>query len=215
MQKKICLNGTYEHLGDNLKEGYGTCGCIDVETTGLSFDNDEIIELALVLFEYDRKTGIILKIIDEYVGLREPTCLIGRDAYNTHGLDKNDLQEKELDMNIIISLLKKAELLVSHNAMFDYNFMTPLLCDTFAIPWYCSMNGINWRGEGFYSKGLQNLLVSHGLKVTQAHRALDDARAVVALLGQFNKEGKPYLRKLLENGPHIVPKFTLNRDINY
>ena len=45
---------------------------VDVETTGLDHRSDEVVELAIVLFAYDRSTGRILDIIDNYTGLRDP-----------------------------------------------------------------------------------------------------------------------------------------------
>ena len=47
-------------------------GCVvDVETTGFS-PIDEVVEIGLVLFAFERQNGQILGIIEEYAGLREP-----------------------------------------------------------------------------------------------------------------------------------------------
>lgn len=204
--------GTYNTLLDYSHEEqpsftYGIGGCIDVETTGLSPHDDEVIELALVLFFYNHKTGEIAEMLDEYTGLREPDCSISRGASRVHGLTKRKLKGKDLDKGKILALLKQADFLISHNARFDYSFVTPLFPEVAAKPWYCSMNGINWRGKGFSSKGLQNLLNDHGIEVVQSHRALADARAVVTLLGRCNKKGKPYLSELLKSSPAVDRTF--------
>lgn len=172
-----------------------------METTGLSPYTNEIIELGLVLFAFNRQTGKIIEVLEEYTGLREPVCSISWGASRVHGLTKRQLKGKDLDREKIASLLRQAEFLVSHNARFDYAFVAPFFPEAVAKPWYCSMNGVSWRKEGFGSKGLQSLLVDHQIAVARSHRALDDARAVVALLGRHDRTGKPYLTALLTGRP--------------
>ena len=46
-----------------------------VETTGFSLRNDEIIELAIALFRYDRVAGHVLDIAGEYSGPVAPFLL--------------------------------------------------------------------------------------------------------------------------------------------
>ena len=70
-----------EHtLTDKDPFSYGIAGCIDVETTGLSPYTNEIIELGLVLFAFNRQTGKIIEVLEEYTGLREPVCSISWGA---------------------------------------------------------------------------------------------------------------------------------------
>ena len=173
--------------------------CIDVETTGLSPQYDEVIEIALLLFVYSSKTDEISKIIDEYTGLREPKRPISRGAYRVHGLTKHKLKGKIIDNARVVGLLKQTDFFISHNAKFDRSFIIPLFPEVAGKPWYCSMNSINWCHKGFNSKGLQNLLAAHGIQVARSHRALDDARAVVALINKRNPKGKTYLSELLGN----------------
>ncbi len=183
---------------------FGIGGSIDVETTGLSPEHDEIIEFALILFLYNRKTGEIGKTLEEYSDLREPKCSISKGAYMVHKINKHKLKGKTLDKNKILTLIDKTDFLVSHNAKFDYRFVTSILPETAEKAWFCTMNGICWHGEGFGSKSLQNLLHNHGIKVVQSHRALYDARAIVTLLKRYNKKGRPYLRELLNEGPVVI-----------
>lgn len=71
-----------------IHEGLGLV--LDVETTGLSPINDEVIEIALKLFSFDQQTGDILTIKDERSYLREPETTSAlrnyNQAYKIHGI---------------------------------------------------------------------------------------------------------------------------------
>lgn len=173
-------------------------GIIDVETTGFSPYKEEIIELGLVLFSFNRSTGQVIDLVDEYTGLREPAVPISRGASMVHGLGMNVLRGKELDQPRIRSMLCRAEFITAHNARFDYSFVVKMFHEAVQKPWLCTMSGINWSARGFRSKKLQELIIQHGIEVQRCHRAADDARAVLALL---SLRGKNYLPELLRSKP--------------
>ena len=45
---------------------------VDVETTGINPDCDKIIELGICLFEYDRESGRIYKVLGSWEWLEDP-----------------------------------------------------------------------------------------------------------------------------------------------
>lgn len=182
---------------ENNESDLGIGGFIDVETTGLDPKKDEVIELCLILFSFNRETYEIIEIMDTYSGLREPFIPIKRAATKVHGITKKSIRGMCLDHDRIEAMLEKTEFLVAHNANFDRGFVEPLFPVSSAKPWFCSMNGIDWGNKGCASKGLQNLLKDHGIEVSQAHRATDDAKAAVELLSKCDKSGKTYLSELL------------------
>ncbi len=171
----------------------GIAGCIDVETTGLYPGNDEIIELALVLFSYDRQG--ITEIVDCYNGLREPNVEISSGAYRMHGLTKEDLLGERLDLERIKQMIERTDFLVAHNADFDRGFISKIIPSVKKKPWLCSMTGVNWRG----GRSLQALLDRHGIEPEQAHRALADVGGVLKLLSKHNGQGKTYFAEMLES----------------
>ncbi|HYG58483.1 MAG TPA: exonuclease domain-containing protein [Symbiobacteriaceae bacterium] len=171
-------------------------GCVvDVETTGGSYA-DEVIELAAVLFAYDRKRGTVLGVVDEYVGLREPGVPINPFAYRVHRLSLDQLRGHRLDYDRVESILLRAEFIIAHNASFDRRFVSALSETAREKAWLCSMRGIDWAGKGYRSRKLSDLLAEHGLERERAHRALDDVRATLALLGVRHQQGT-YLQELL------------------
>lgn len=183
---------------DYSDSAFGIGGYIDVETTGLSPQYDEVIELALFLFVFHRERGEIKCIIDEYVGFREPNRPISEGAFRVHGISAGDVQGKELDFHRLGSMMERAEFLIAHNANFDYGFVRKLLpvCDS--KPWLCSMKGIKWREKGFTSVSLQNLLSIHKIHVSRAHRAGNDVMAALTLLDQ-TYQGNSYFSELMAN----------------
>ena len=178
---------------------WGVAGFVDVETTGLSPYAEEIVELALVLFAFDRATGEIAGIVDQYVGLREPGKPIPPEATAVHGITGDLVRGKRLDDARVAELVARAEFLVAHNAAFDRAFVERLYPFVSLKPWLCSMRGIDWRGRGFPSRGLQNLLRAHRIEVRRAHRGEDDVKAALRLLATRDAAGRPYFRELLSS----------------
>jgi DNA polymerase III subunit epsilon len=172
-------------------------GIVDVETTGLSPSQDEIIELCIVLFSFDYRKGQIVRIEEEYVGLREPACDIHPAAARINGLTLVDVCGKDLDYERVADLIERADFLIAHNASFDRNFLACLFPEIRAKTWYCSMAGINWKGKGYPNRGLQDLLYHHRIVPERTHRASDDVYATLELLSYRQDGGTTYMSELL------------------
>lgn len=178
---------------------FGIAGFLDVETTGLDASTDEVVELAFYLFEYRRDSGEITRILDRYVGLREPTVPISPGAARVHGLSMEELRGKSLDLDRLEKMMDQAEFIVAHNATFDRGFIKRLLKNSIKKPWLCSMSGIDWKGRGFVSRSLQSLLREHGIDVDRGHRADEDVRSALELLSRKDEQGYSYFYELLKN----------------
>lgn len=170
---------------------------IDVETTGLSTQTDEVVELAIVLFSFDPFTGRVVEELEAYSGLRDPGRPIPPGATAQHGIRDEDVRGQRLDEERIRAILRRAHYLIAHNAPFDKGFVGRLFPETRQMQWLCSMEGIAWRRKGFLSKGLQSLLAAHKIAPGSAHHALDDARATLRLLATEKPGGGTYLQELL------------------
>ena len=109
-----------------------------------------------------------------------------------------DVKGKDLDYGRINKLLDKAEFLISHNADFDRKFVRVLFPSVEDKEWLCSMNGIDWYGKGFSSKGLQNLLSYHGICPSISHRASNDVESAIKLLACSQRSGESYFSELMK-----------------
>ena len=59
---------------------------VDTETTGTDSNTDAIIELGMVLFEYDPETGIVYDVLGTYDQLEEPGFPIPPESTAVHGI---------------------------------------------------------------------------------------------------------------------------------
>jgi len=185
---------------------------IDVETTGLSTAEDEVVELAIALFAFDPESGEIAGIVDEYVGLRDPGRPIPAAASAVHGIRDADVRGKRLDGRRIRSLIDRAEFLVAHNAPFDRGFVERLFPDIRGKRWHCSMNGVPWKRLGFASRGLQYLLHEHHIRVERAHRGLDDVRGALSLLALTDSSGRCYFKYIADR--HLAEQDAAGRAVS-
>lgn len=158
---------------------------LDVETTGLSHDADEVIQLAMLPFTYELDTGRILEIDHDgaFEGLREPSVPISEEASLITGLTAEMVSGKTIDLASVDALVAGADLIIAHNANFD-RVMVEKLWPCFAEkPWGCTLTSIDWQREGFAAGKLDYLGLQFGW-FYDGHRALVDCEACLALLAQ-------------------------------
>ncbi|WP_301109755.1 exonuclease domain-containing protein [Sporosarcina sp.] len=179
---------------------------IDVETTGMSAEGNEVIELGVMLGELENNR--IVRVTDEYCEFQEPFYSIPSTITRITGINDQMVRGRSLDMNRIISILDQADGIVAHNATFDRGFVSRLLPETLDMDWYCSVRQIKWKDYGFENGKLQQLLNAHRIEVKQAHRALDDAKNLAALLNFSHPKlaaDATFISYLMEKNPLKKP----------
>lgn len=174
---------------------------VDTETTGLDGEADEVIELAMVPFDYERDSGKIVAVhvdlaLDQ---LRQPSRPIPPESSAVHAITDADVAGKSIDPASIAALLADAHLVIAHNAAFDRPMVEKLWPLFETKHWACSLADIDWRAEGLGSAKLDYLLMRQGWFFDD-HRALADALAAIFLMTlPLPKSGRPAMAALLEN----------------
>jgi DNA polymerase III subunit epsilon len=171
---------------------------LDVETTGLDSARDEIIELAMVKFEF-AADGRIFRVLDIFDELREPSIPIPPEITAITGITPDDVAGHSIDPLQVAGFADQAAVIIAHNAGFDRKFCERAWTCFTTKAWACSVNQIDWRTEGFEGSRLGYLLAGCGL-FHDGHRAAADCAALMEVLSRpLLKSGEPALKRLLDN----------------
>jgi len=155
---------------------------VDVETTGLSPENNEIIEIGLVYVKN-------LKIQSEFSTLIRPKNTIPPFVQKITGISNNMIKSAPTFQEVsseIMSFMSEKDIFVGHNVKFDYDMVNtslerinqpklkmPLLDTQFLTAIFCpTLN----------SHKLSHIAKQFGIHIADRHRALDDAKATAKIL---------------------------------
>jgi DNA polymerase-3 subunit epsilon len=171
---------------------------VDVETTGTNPDGDKIIEFGICLFEYDRQSGRIYKVLGSWEWFEDPGFSIPPQITSITGITDEMVAGHCIDHRAVDDLLRRVVLVIAHNADFDRRFLEKRLPVFAATHWACSRFDIDWKAEGIRSSALEFIAYSLGF-FHDGHRAASDCRATVHALAQtLPGTGRLALQALLE-----------------
>lgn len=171
---------------------------IDTETTGINPNKEEIIELAMVPFEFD-SAGKIYRILPEYNSFQDPHKPIPEKITQITGITDDMVKGQSIDMAEVVNMIDKAVLVIAHNAVFDRQFVEKLSDRFNDISWACSISDINWNEEGIGGVKLDYLAYKYGF-FYDAHRATIDCQAGIEILSRkLPESGELVLKRLLDH----------------
>ena len=176
--------GDYPHalkplIGDEISIVF-----LDFETTGLSHQTDEVIELGIVKVKYSpsekRMTEISL-VRSEY---NDPERDIPQEITEITGIKDADVKNKKIDVKQVKEWIGSEEntYIIAHNSKFDRPFFTKLM-GTDNYKWGCSASQIDWKAFKEYrieSAKLEYILLKLGY-FYGGHRASVDCLAMVQM----------------------------------
>ena len=172
-----------------LFEQFDRIVIFDTETTGIEFGRDRIIELGAVALEDGVETDSLNVLIRLPEGENLPPFITELTGITDLQLMTEGVEQAEA-VEAFCRLLDGAErqLLVAYNAQFDLNFLYHFLRPSGQVgvlraPRFLDALTV-YRDRRDYPHKLCNAIDAYGLgeQVVNSHRAVDDARATVALL---------------------------------
>jgi DNA polymerase-3 subunit epsilon len=146
-----------------------------------------------------RTSGEIVRVFARFNSLNEPTKPIPPDETKLHGITDAMVAGHKIDDNAVELFASDAVVVIAHNAGFDRRFAERYWPTFVDKAWACSVNNVDWRQHGFEGSRLGYLLASVGM-FHQAHRAVDDCRALLEILASgLPSVERTALSVLLEN----------------
>ncbi|MCU0760669.1 MAG: 3'-5' exonuclease [Steroidobacteraceae bacterium] len=172
---------------------------VDTETTGTDVASDAVIELAVVVFEYDARDGTVLRVVDVYDGLEDPGREIPPGSTAVHGITDAMVAGQRLDEARVAAMLEGVQWVIAHNAGFDRPLLERRLPLFEKLRWGCSLADVDWEGEGFPGAKLQYLAIQLGF-FFEGHRSEIDCRALLEVLSRpLPRSGGSALAQLLRS----------------
>lgn len=171
-----------------------TAAVVDVETTGLDTENDQIIELAVRRFKYG-PTGHIVEIGKSWSWREDPGVPLSDDVIRLTGITNQDLIGRRIDDRLATDILASASVIIAHNAAFDRPLVERRLPNLPQARWACSCKEIDWRAAGFEGRTLGWLCTQAGW-FFDAHRAEGDVDAVITMLCHERTDGRTFMWEL-------------------
>jgi len=162
---------------------------LDTETTGINFENDEIIELGMVAFEFNSETGKIFKILETFNELEQPKIEISKEASEVNGITMEMVKGHKIKDNEVEDFISNAVIILAHNAKFDRHFVEKRFPFFENTHWGCSIKDVSWHENGLKNRSLEFLAYKYGY-FFEAHRADKDCMASIHLLSKTLPESK-------------------------
>ena len=173
---------------------------VDVETTGLHWNTDRIIEFAGVPFTFGRDSGRIVSVGSPFVSLEDPKRQIPPEIVRLTRITDEMVAGHRIDEAQLKRIADTAQLVIAHNARFDRPFVEARFPFFEGKHWACSINDVPWEAHGLSSVKLGWLLMEHAGLYFRAHRAEDDCLAAIHILAtQYADDGSLPMRHLLES----------------
>jgi DNA polymerase-3 subunit epsilon len=154
---------------------------VDVETTGIIFEENAPIEIGANLFDVEHRA-----VTHQFSALLPSVVPNGAEAVN--GIPDALLAWPEVQrlcepsISFLQQLHNSADAVLAHNVEFDFQWLQPLLSSK-STPWICTLRDFRWHRPGLRATpSVIDLALAHGVPVWAAHRALTDCTYLAQVL---------------------------------
>jgi DNA polymerase-3 subunit epsilon len=150
---------------------------VDIETTGGSYKNSRILEVAAIRYEGG-------EVVREFSTLLDPETYIPSSITTLTGITAGDVVNAPKFEDIADELFDVMDgaVFVAHNVRFDYAFLRQefsMLGIRFAPKLLCTVRLSRYLYSQQKGHSLAKLIERHAIPFSARHRALDDARAIL------------------------------------
>lgn len=198
LKRFVCPGSYCDDAAADLRRGI----FLDVETTGVDAKTDQVIELAMVPFEYS-DDGRVFGVGEAFTGLQDPGRPLSPFIAGLTGLSDEQLRGQRIGVDEVQSFVSGVSLVVAHNAGFDRPFFEKSFPDLEPLPWACSVREVPWSELGVEGRKLEYLAYRCGV-FFDGHRAEVDCQVGIHVLANdWLGEGRTALSSLLENSLRI------------
>lgn len=171
-----------------LFEVYGSVIVLDTETSGLSPENNQIIELSAVKLKPGASPVYFDYFIKLPAGERLSPEIVNLTGITDEILEKEGISPKEACDKFASLFSEEKILIVAYNAQFDMNFLFYFLAKHQKADLLKKINMLDaltvYKDRRPYPHKLENAIMEYGLSgtVVNSHRAIDDTIATVEVL---------------------------------
>ena len=153
---------------------------LDTETTGKE-RTDKIIELGMILFEYDAVTGQAYRVLERFDELEDPGMSIPPEATKVNGITDEMVKGKRINDDEVNRIAMDVDIIIAHNSGFDRGYAEERWPIFKSKPWACSLKQVDYASENIGSAKLDYLAYLLGF-FYDAHRAINDCEALLKIL---------------------------------
>lgn len=156
---------------------------VDVETTGLDTERDEIVELGLVPFTFEVGADRIGALGEAFSFFEQPTKPLMPEIVDVTGITPAMVEGRRIPDDTVANCVSAATLIVAHSARFDRKMLERRFPVFRAKHWACSQEEVPWQKFGVAGGALVNIAMSAcGVFTEGAHRAAHDCQLGVHVL---------------------------------
>ena len=167
---------------------------LDTETTGLSPDQGQCIEVGAVLFDVASRS-VLMQVSFLMPCERNPAQHVNGIPAEVSRLN----QPWRSGLRCFEAMVEQTDALLAHNVAFDRQWFGRGELPALARPWICSMEDIRWPADRHLKSNpsVRDLALAYGVPVWAAHRALTDCIYLVQVLERCH-DLETLLRQALE-----------------